>query len=387
MRATTSDRADVSGLEVIKFVNSPVTGPVTISGVTVYSTPAQAIKDAILDAEQERESAKRDEALWFRTVYLSVSSYTDVFRTLVGDTFDDSDVPEMLEFLKRFREMQLKSRHPNWREIVEALTLNGTLAHLYGQHLQITDLKRRNDAGRPFSTPIDLYRARSDLVATNADQGHFKKAAAHLGEALKFSDEQLGPHDQHSVFLLFETALLHRNRGEYRVAAAIFQKLLTELSRHHSSEKRWISASYKNLAIVERESNRNVLALYHLWAADAFEVASELDQSQTKTLMKQQKKHFIAYTGFQALLALPLFLLAGLFLDQTTYRAIAAGVITAVLYPYYLAYFDGIFGILVARWALGPFANQWPATSPLGLVTVQSASLQYRALRSHEPIP
>lgn len=381
--ATAAVRSDVSepvNLEVVKFVNSQIAGPVVISDVTVYSTPTHAITEALLKAEEERESAEKHDTVWRRLQFLSVASFVDRFRLMVGVAVDGSDVADMLELLRNFRAWQMKFGNPNWTEIVETLILLGTFERVYGQHLQLLDLRRRNEEGQYFSTPIDLYRRRADLVGTNADQGYFKQAAGHFDEAMKLTRERLGTNAIEIAHLLFETALLQRDRGEYRSATKTLKALLTELTQNHSSEKRWIAVAYKTLAIVERDHYRNFAATYHLWAADTFEEASELDRTQTKALRKQQRKHLIAYLGFQLFLALPFYLILGIMIGNATLRAIAAGALTAICYPFYLAFFDGIFGILVARW-VGHLSGKWPVASPMEVRLLEAAADQFRILK------
>jgi tetratricopeptide (TPR) repeat protein len=348
--------------------------------VTIYATPTAAITQALLEAEEERDWKEQLDSQYQRTLYLCVAGYVDTFRRVSGNDVDDSDIADMLAFLQLFRDMQRRASNPNWPEVAEALTLHGTLERLYGQHLALLDLKRRDAEGEAFSTPIDLYRKRGDLVGTNADRGHYKRAAGLLDEALKVTRERLDPHAAQLVVVQFEKAALYRDRGEYRSAIRILSDLQTELLQHHCSEKRWIAAAYKTLAIVQRESYRNGAALLNLWAAETFEEASELDRTQTKRLMTQQWKYLVAYTGFQLLLAVPIFLLAGLFVEPVIVRATIAGVLAAIIYPFYLAFFDGIFGILVARWAVGRHANIWHPPNPVSQALLESAARQYQSL-------
>lgn len=378
--AVRSDVAEAANVEVVKLINSQVAGPVTISDVTVYSTPTHAITEALLKAEEERESAEKDETVWRRLKFLSVAAFVDQFRLVAGLAVDGSDVPDMLEFLGDFRGWQMKSGNPNWTEIVEILTLLGAFERIYGQHLQLLDLKRRDEEGQPFSTPIQLYRRRADLVGTNADRGYFKKAAGHLDEAMKLARERLGTTAIEIPHLLFETALLQRDRGEYRSAAKTLNALLIELMQNHSSEKRWIAAAYKTLAIVERDHHRNFAATFHLWAADTFEEASELEGTQTKALRKQQRKHLIAYLGFQLLLTLPIYLILGFMTGNAALQLVATGALTSIFYPYYLAFFDGLFGIFVAWW-VGQVSNKWPVASPMEAYLLDVAASQFRTLK------
>lgn len=347
-----------------------------------HQVPIEAITNAILKLEQKKGSAERLEAILHRRTFLTIVDFAGRFRAVTGSQLDSDDVPDMLQFLQDFRDFLLQSDHPDWREIVELLTLAGTLARLQGQHLQIRYLKRRRADGHAFANPVDLYRVRADLVGKGVDRGYFKIAAGHLDEALKLCRRELGSHDQEAIYPWFERGVLHQDRGEYRLSAASLDKLLTELTKYHSSEKRWIAATYQNLGIVNRDAHSNLRGLYHLWASGGFEDPDESDRSQTPALIRQQKKHLVGYFGFQMLLALPIYLLSGLFTDQAVYRYLAAGVIGGVLYPFYLAFFDCVFGLLIGYWVFGRSAFIWREKAADELEPVRSASLAYRLSRA-----
>ena len=376
--AASSDTLNVANFDLVKIVDSEVGGSVNISDVKIYSTPTSAIAEALVEAEAERESAEQREAISSRLTFFSIATYVEQFRRVAGMSVDDSDVADMLMFLVGFRARQLKASNPNWSEIVETLTLLGALERIYGRHLQLIDLKKRDEEGKYFSTPVQLYQRRADLVGTNADRGYFTRAAGHLDEAMRIASDRLGPHPIEIAHLQFETGLLQRDRGEYRLAGKTLKLLLANLMLNHASEKRWIAAAYKSLAIVQRDHHRNFKAIYNLWAAEAFEEMSELNTTQTKVLRKQQRKHLVAYLGFQLMLALPIYLILGLFIDSRDIRLVSAGALTALLMPFYLAYFDGLFSILVARWAVGPYSNKWPVASPVEILLLDNTARQFR---------
>ena len=67
-------------------------------------------------------------------------------------------------------------------------------------------------------------------------------------------------------------------------------------------------------------------------------------------------------------------------IGNATLSAIAAGALTAICYPFYLAFFDGIFGILVARW-VGHLSGKWPVASPMEVRLLEAAADQFRILK------
>jgi len=132
------------------------------------------------------------------------------------------------------------------------------------QHLKLIDLNTRDIEGKYFSVAVQLYQSRADFVGTNADRGYFTRAAGHLDEAMRITSDRLGPHPIEIAYLQFETSLLPRDRGEYRLAEKSLKLRLAKLMRNHVSEKRWIAAAYKCLAIVQRDHHRNFKAIYNL---------------------------------------------------------------------------------------------------------------------------
>lgn len=321
--------------------------------------------------------------------FIAVAQYVDHFRGLTGSLDETAVVPEMLQFLTEFRKWQLSRPHINWREVVEALSLFGVLERLYGQHLQLTEMQKRDRQGKVFYSPVSLYLKRSEMVAIRADEGHFNRATAYIDEALGYARLHLGDNSVEEMHLIFERAQLYRDRGEYDAAARTLKVLRAALYNHHGSEKPWIAAAHKSLAIVQRESHHNLAALYNVWSADTYEQASEVDRTQIKRLMKQQVKHLISYAFYRSILALVVWWASGLIVDDVLYRFVISLALIMLLDKPYLSFFDWIFSMPVARWAGGPFANQWPAPQPMEKDLLENASNNFRnmrALTSSEPV-
>lgn len=251
-----------------------VQGNVTISGVTVNGASTQEIAAAILQASRRREEIDRADSATYRDIYAVVAAYVDELRPRTTTFCDDRDALAMLSFMERYLATLRQGDQSNWAELTECLTTTGMLERLYGQHLQLAIVRERAKTGQPWSAPVDLHLHRPDLAARQADQGYFRKSEVHIREALKLCAEKFGPGHFQAVILENELGLLHRDRGEYSVAARQFRKNISHLNQYNPSEKRQIAACYFNWAMVLRERRRHLGSLYFFWATMTYEESS-----------------------------------------------------------------------------------------------------------------
>lgn len=370
------DKLDLSPLAAVNFINSPAQ-TVNIHDVTFYATSSTSITRALLDAQRERADDDRREALFLRTRYRWVSAYIDAFRPVVGERIDDAVVLAMLAFLEDFSRKLETTSGPDWTEFIEVQTLIGTFERLYGQHLLLMDLKRRDEANEPFSTQFNLAHRRAGLVSSGADHGHFQKSAARLESALRLTREKLGEHDDHVVILLFERSALYRDRGEYPLALKMLRTLLTELYDHHSSEKRWIAAVFKSLGVVSREAHHHFRSSHFLWAASTYDESSGSQDLGTKNLIRLQRKFTAAYLGIRLLLALIVFPFSLIIPTSLTYRLLLTAAVSSAVHPIFLAFTEGLLALIVGAWVIGPSRSRWPVADPIAHMALTMAARDF----------
>ena len=342
-----------------------VHGSVTISGVTVNGASTQQIAAAILRASTHRQEIDRASIATYREIYAEVASYVDELRPRT-QTFceDDAVVADMLGFMESYTVTLRQGDQTNWSELIESLTTTAMLERLYGQQLQLAFVRRRAQAGEAWSTPVDLHIQRSTLAAQQADGGHFRKSETCIREAINICGEKFGPGHFQAVILENELGLLHRDRGQYALAARQFRINMSHLSEYHSSEKLQISACYSNWAIVLRENRRHILALYFFWAAITFEEVASSVRDVTKQSYRQQWRYLTAYLGLKLFLGLGYVLLLNVFISSLVgwFFSVVIGVMA---YKILINFADCLFNMLVSVWAMGVSTGlSWPPLKP-----------------------
>lgn len=139
-----------------------------------------------------------------------------------------------------------------------------------------------------------------------------------------------------------------------------------------------MAATYRGLALAQRDVHHNGAALYNLLAARSFEPVDGPGSKQAKRLIRRQIKHLVGYAGFDLVLALATFLLLSIFIDGMIVRLCATAMSFVAFRPLYMAYFDGLFSLVIARWTDGASATRWPSPRPLETIVLDNAGRLFR---------
>jgi tetratricopeptide (TPR) repeat protein len=363
----------------VMLSNLIVQGSINISGVTVVGASAQEVAAEIIKQTGDDLASQKQRIDNFRSIYGLIALYVDEFRKRTSTLSNDASAPAIISLVQKHLEVMRSAPAPNWLDFTEYLTTLAMLERVYGQYLQIA-------AGKmdPNVTPASIHLKRQDLTAKKTDLGYFVRSESHIREALKICEERFGSGNLQTVVLLNELGLLHRDRGEYKRAAAQFKLAMAELNQYHPNEKQQIAGCYFNWATVLRERRSHLGSLWFFWAASVFEESSDSMSILTLEARRQQVYYFSIYLIFQIISAI-LFFAPALYFSRSFGVLILCALFSALFYKFFMFVADRFIVIVIAAKVIGVETGlRWPQKAqPIELESLKSQIL----LESSDRVP